>query len=313
MAAAVAQFHAGDLPWTATGEEERRFRRITLWVLLTALLLSLAVPYLPVSERPREQAVEVPPRIAKLIIERKPPPPPPPPKLEQPKPEPKPEPKKPQAKPRPVERKVEPAKVQAAREKARSTGVLAFADELADLRENTAVEKLAQSVRSAPGATSAKRTERSVITSGITTGSGGIDTTRLSRDTGGPTRLAGRQTTQVQSPAGTPTTAETRSAKAGRSAGRTPEQIQLVFDRNKSKIDALYRRALRANPLLQGKVVLKLTIAPSGTVTACSIVSSELADADLERKIVQRIKLFNFGAADVDTVTLTYPIEFFPA
>ena len=59
--------------------------------------------------------------------------------------------------------------------------------------------------------------------------------------------------------------------------------------------------------------MLKLTIEPSGQVTVCEIVSSELGSPGLERKIVQRVKLFNFGAAEVQTVTVTYPIEFFPA
>lgn len=149
-----------------------------------------------------------------------------------------------------------------------------------------------------------------MITSGIAAGSGGISTSQLSRDTGG-TQLASRQTTRVESPVGE--TKTTRATKSGHGAGRTPEEIQLVFDRNKSTIDALYRRALRADPTLRGKVVLKLTIAPSGEVTACSLVSSELGNEELERKIVQRVKLFNFGAAQVETVTLTYPIDFFPA
>ncbi len=65
--------------------------------------------------------------------------------------------------------------------------------------------------------------------------------------------------------------------------------------------------------MLQGKVVLKLTIAPSGQVTACEIVSSDLQDAELERKLVQRVKLFRFNDKDVEAVTTTKPIDFFPA
>ncbi|HHH45252.1 MAG TPA: energy transducer TonB, partial [Gammaproteobacteria bacterium] len=72
-------------------------------------------------------------------------------------------------------------------------------------------------------------------------------------------------------------------------------------------------RALRKDPTLQGKLVIRLTIAPSGKVTSISMVSSELGDPQLERKLVQRIKLFNFGAKAVDSVTITYPIEFLPA
>ena len=87
----------------------------------------------------------------------------------------------------------------------------------------------------------------------------------------------------------------------------------MVFDRNKGSIYSVYNRALRSNPALQGKVVLKLTIAPSGKVTHCSIVSSELADAELGKQISSRVKRFDFGAKDVAEVTITYPIDFLPA
>ena len=66
-------------------------------------------------------------------------------------------------------------------------------------------------------------------------------------------------------------------------------------------------------PELQGKVVLEFTIAPSGDVTMCRIVSSELKSTELERKIVARVRLFRFEAKDVETITTTKPIDFFPA
>ena len=59
--------------------------------------------------------------------------------------------------------------------------------------------------------------------------------------------------------------------------------------------------------------MLRLTIAPSGQVTMCEIVSSELGDAELEQRLVQRVKLFRFEARDVEAVTTTKPIDFFPA
>ena len=49
-------------------------------------------------------------------------------------------------------------------------------------------------------------------------------------------------------------------------ASRSIEEIKLVFERNKGAIYAIYNRALREEPSLQGKVVLELKIAPSGEV-----------------------------------------------
>ena len=59
--------------------------------------------------------------------------------------------------------------------------------------------------------------------------------------------------------------------------------------------------------------MLEFTIAPSGDVTECHVVSSELKDSELERKIVARVKLFHFEAKDVAAITTTKPIEFVPS
>jgi TonB family protein len=160
----------------------------------------------------------------------------------------------------------------------------------------------------------AQRSERSMITSKVGTTSGGINTASMSRNTGG-SGIAGRSTTKVESPvAGLAQSAggARRTGTSGK-ASRSREEIELVFDKNKGAIFALYNRALRADPTLEGKLVLRLTIAPNGEVTFCEVVSSELGDPDLERKLVLRIKQFRFEARDVEAITTTKPIDFFPA
>ena len=95
---------------------------------------------------------------------------------------------------------------------------------------------------------------------------------------------------------------------------RSREEIERVFDTNKGAIYTLYNRALRENPALQGKVVLRLTISPDGRVTFCEVVSSELNDPELEKGLVQRVLQFQFEARDdVEAITTTKPIDFFPA
>jgi periplasmic protein TonB len=64
---------------------------------------------------------------------------------------------------------------------------------------------------------------------------------------------------------------------------------------------------------LQGKLVLEITISPAGDVTNVRVVSSELKDPELERKIAARVRLFRFEAKDVETITANKPIDFFPA
>ncbi len=96
-------------------------------------------------------------------------------------------------------------------------------------------------------------------------------------------------------------------------ASRSIEEIKLVFERNKGAIYAIYNRALREDPALQGKVVLSLTIAPSGQVVDLKIASSELRAPELEAKLLARIRQFDFGAKDVAQMVVTWPVDFLPS
>ena len=184
---------------------------------------------------------------------------------------------------------------------------------------------------------------RNLVARAATTGSGGIAVAGYSRDSGGG-GLAGRSTTLVEGVAGggggggpggggslsgrgdgAGTGSGSGGGGGGRPAGgnlqkgtsgkasRSIEEIKLVFERNKGAIYALYNRALRDEPGLQGKVVLKLTISPAGQVTDLRLESSELKAAELEQKLLARIRQFDFGAKDVDTMVVTWPVDFLPS
>ena len=205
------------------------------------------------------------------------------------------------------------ARPEEVRRKVRDSGLLALQDELAALRDANLTATLSAATTLAATGGEAARVERSLITSRAGRGSGGINTAALSRNTGG-TGLAGRDTTKVASSLG----GMAAAAEAGRSASdgklsRSREEIEMVFDQNKSAIYALYSRALRRDPTLQGKLVLRLTIEPSGVVSACDVVSSDLVDQELLEKLVARVRMFRFPEKDVSTVTTTKPIDFFPA
>lgn len=320
-----AFYRVVDLPWSLSAEDEAKFRRFLAKIVGTVLVLSLIMPFLPVPEKDLDAAKEVPPRYAKLLMEKKAPPPPPPipEPIEQLEPEPLPEPEKvvekkpePEPEPEPVVEVPKPDPTELARENAKKAGVLAFADDLADLRDLDSVASVTDNRNLVGAAAEAGRSERSLITSSAGKSSGGINTASLSRDTGGAGGLSARNTTKVGSPIASQAASRAAKKRKERETGvsaRSREEIEMIFDRNKGAIFALYNRALRRDPTLQGKLVLKLTIAPSGKVTACEVVSSELADPDLEQKLVRRVKLFDFGAKDVSIMTTTKPIDFFPA
>ena len=305
-----AYYYSADLPWTISEEEQERYRRLLKRIFIFFLIFGIVMPFLPVPTIEREAMEEVPPRLAKLILERQEAPPPAPP-VKAPEPEPqavqaKPVPKKPE--PKPVTKTAE-----SARKKAELSGLLAFKDDLADLRDDSVTASLQKSAKLTAGVTSGvKVSQRSLVTSNLAGGSGGINTARLSRDTGGG-GLAGRSTTQVSSPVGGGDVGGSIRRGGSGQAARSIEEIKLIFDKNKAAIYALYNRALREDPTLQGKVILKLTIAPSGRVTACEVVTSELRVPDLERKLVARVRLFDFGEKNVGLMVVTYPIDFLPS
>jgi protein TonB len=294
-----------DLPWSPTEEVERRFRKVVRNAFIVFAVFAILIPLLPVRERNLAKAPEIPDRIVKLVLEKKVPPPPPPPKIEEKKPEPE----------KKVEQPKPPPPKPDARERAQNAGLLKLQDQLADLRDNAILDKAAQTKNLSGKIGEDTRSERSLITSKVGTSSGGINTASLSRGYGGGAgSLSGHTTTQVSSAtlAAQGTNKVARGAGSGK-ASRSEEEIAMVFDRNKGAIYALYTRALRDKPDLQGKLVLELTIGADGSVMKCEVVSSELNDPELERKLVARIKLFQFEAKDVGTITVTKPIDFFPA
>lgn len=307
-----AYYRIYDLQWTPDAEQEARFRRTLRNTLAILLLLSLLIPWLPMPERSPEDIPEIPQRFARLLLERKVLPPPPPLPVVRNEPEPVSE-QMAREQPKPVEAppKVVPDRVEKVRERASKAGLLPFAEALADLRSNEAVASVISNSQLSQGSGIAKRTQRAVITSKVAGGSDGIRTSGFSRDTGGG-GLNGRDTTTVVSTIGVGGGGGGGSGRGG-AAGRSLEEIEMVFDRNKGAIFALYNRALRKDPALQGKLVLRLTISPDGQVTFCEVVSSELGDAELERKLVMRVKMFRFEAKDVAPFTATKPIDFFPA
>jgi protein TonB len=307
MATLAPYYRLYDLPWSPTEEVEARFRKVVKIAFGVFVVLALAIPMIPVPEKQFVKAPPVPDRIVKLVVKAPPPPPPPPPKIEEKKPEPE--------KIKPVEQpKPEPKPKPTAREKAQKS-MANVMDQLAALRDSSVIDKAAQTKNLTGKVGEQTRSERSLLTSKAGGSSGGINTAALSRGYGGGAgSLSGHTTTQVSSAVldGQAANKVQRGSGNGK-ASRSEEEIALVFDRNKGAIYALYTRALRDNPDLQGKVVLELTIAADGSVQRCAIVSSELKDPELERKLVARVKSFRFDAKDVGTITVTKPIDFFPA
>lgn len=311
---AVALYRDFQLVWTPSEEEQRRLRRVLGAVLGLFIAFGVVIPLLPERQKSAAPPV-VPERVVEFLLERPKPKPKPPPPVETPTPVelPKPEARivKPPPQPKPVPT---PQARPDPKQKAASSGLLAMSQQLEELRQlDVATKPDANPINA--GAGEKTSVDRALLTARAGEGTTGIAVSTVSSGFGGgAATLKGHDTARVAAP---PSAAPATEAveRSGRSlkASRTREEIELVFDRNKAAIYALYSRALRDKPTLQGKVVLEVTIAPEGSVTDCRVVSSELNDPELERKLVARVRMFRFDARDVAVMTTTKPIEFFPA
>jgi periplasmic protein TonB len=291
-------FRRFELPWGLGEESERKFKKLLRILLIVATLLALIMWLIPRPKTDKIKPADLPERVVQLIQEKPKPPPPPPPEEKKPEPE----------KPKPTEQKpVEKPKVNV-----RNQGLLAMQDELQALRDQNL--DLADPQMKAP--VEDARSERNLITSQAGRASGGINTANMARGFGGGAGAIGTHTTtQVQHGAGLDPNAGGKVQRTGTSgkASRAREEVEIVFDRNKGALYALYGRALRDQPELAGKVVLEFTIMPSGEVANVRVVSSELKDEELLKKIVARVRLIRFQPADVEPLTVSKPIDFFPA
>ncbi|WP_096086456.1 AgmX/PglI C-terminal domain-containing protein [Agaribacterium haliotis] len=318
----VTSYEQLALSWQPDAKEQKHFLWLLFGALLLATLLAVLISFIQVPDEPR-QKVKVPERVAKFISQ-KPKPVQPPPKAE-PKPPPKPvEPPKPKvAKKREEVQKPLTEQQKKARDKAANTGLLALASEFSDLIDSSAVDAAVSSTvkTGAGGKDKASGPDVAALLASSTAkaGAGRAAGSRqvLALETGGLSAADlvaanGQLLAQENARA----LAEAQQTQDGERRGdhlRSEEDISVVFDQNKARLQSIYNRERRRNPGLQGKIVFEVTVEPSGQVSAVKVLSSELNDAGLERRLAARIKTFNFGARAVEPVTVTFPIEFLPS
>ncbi len=312
-----------ELPW-ANNKQESLFKTILVVSMLFFLALGLVVPNITLPDIKREALEKLPPQLAKVIKRKK----------EVPKPKVKPavkekkiekvEVKKPDkvkpkpvvvAKPKPKPKRVSkkeraPDRVKAAKAKAKKL-IENFANDLADMQNMVDMSTLAVDSSLLDNAGSAATVVGSVIDQTAVNRVGGIDDSKLTRETGAQQlAVADRNITEVKalpkdSMASTP--ADVKIAGMARSK----MQLRRVFEQSKSKFDRIYRKALRSNPALEGTVTLGVTVAPNGDVTKCHVKSSDLQDKRVEKRITLTCKRLSFDVASAVDV-FEYPLAFSP-
>ena len=287
-------------------DEEKFFQRVLYGSSVLYILLAIIVMVYPLPEKKRDEIAALPPRIAKLILEA--------PK-EEPKPETKPAEEKKEETP---EEKAKKA-VEKNRETVKKTGLLkalgrdaARGGSLNEILQDREMGEILADVsvltRAAETAAPTPASSAAVVTA---SGGGVGSASSIAREmgTGSEIRLAEKKSAAVAAPPrkGQP------AQQAGKAGERSRESIAAIAASYRGGIDFIYKKTLRENPLLRGTVTVEFTIAPSGEVTQCKVVSSTVNDPAFETLVVKRILQWKFPPIPGgEKITVTYPLEFSP-
>ena len=321
------------LNWSPAQQSDRAFVLLASLVLALLLGIALVLSSIDLPEETR-QVRAVPQRIVQFVEQRpkpKPEPPRPEPVQIKPPPEPLPEPEPieeappesepppPEVEPQPVRKPEErPALTDAqqqTRARVKNKGLLGLRQGFDDILDTAAIDELVAENRGTANvadATQAATVDGEALLAAAGRGSGGV-ANQVNEAVLGESRLAAVDNSGSNIPEFAVNNIEEQGKTSGESSARAAEDLKLVFDQNKSQLHTLYNRERRRHPGLKGRIVLELTIDAEGKVVAVTIVSSELGNEALERRLVARIKQFEFGPSPLGTVTVTYPIEFLPS
>ena len=210
--------------------------------------------------------------------------------------------------------KHKPREILLAREKAKTTGLLAMSNQLSAMSAMASKVTLDTPKTMTARPIAAKGADR-LASSVSTVRSTGVDKTQLTQDTQ-KISLSSRKVTevdQVEEVLAAVVEEEMIEEKQALVARRTSEELRRTMDANKSAIQSIYNRALRKKPSLQGIFTPLLVIEESGKVSGCTTEASTLGQPGLESKFCKRLRLVDFGyKAGVARMKFKYPFDLLP-
>jgi TonB family protein len=92
---------------------------------------------------------------------------------------------------------------------------------------------------------------------------------------------------------------------------RSYDAINRAVNRYTVRLKRVYETWLKQDPALAGKVTIKFTIMPDGSVTNCTLVSSTSGNSEFDQNIMRYIGRWTFTpASDSGPVEVVYPFVF---
>ncbi|VUD68833.1 hypothetical protein TDB9533_04192 [Thalassocella blandensis] len=310
------------LPWVVDLEQEEKFKRNLRRFLIPLLLLLLIIPFLPTLDKeyvePDSDAKKTKIILEPVVIET------PEPVVEKPKPTPKPKPKPKQTPPPEPPKKAEPKSdvppkapkpTEKKKDVAEAAGLQGLSDQLGALR-NMNLKTLQNKNVSTSNAGQVRKATKSTLGENINQRSEGVDLENMEMSDES-IQLAMHKSTKldgfVGGGGGSPDGSDSSKYYSAIQGQRSDESIRRTMEAGKGKAYLFYQRELRRDPGLAGTFVFELVIQPDGSVSSLKLVSSELNNSDLDQRILEVVRQFNFGAKDVSPRTLTYKFNFIPS
>lgn len=112
--------------------------------------------------------------------------------------------------------------------------------------------------------------------------------------------------------AGPPEKIRVRVGALSVSAGLTPESVQAVLAPTLEPLRRCYAVGQARNPMLQGRISVRLTIDENGIVSNVGNAGSDLPDSGVVRCALQAFRLLRFAKPDSGAVTVVQPYLFTP-
>lgn len=103
------------------------------------------------------------------------------------------------------------------------------------------------------------------------------------------------------------------SGEGSADANRSSVIIREVIERHKVGLEYIYKKYLKTNPTLQGKIVVSFTISASGRISNCYLISSTMNNPTMESEVVSVVYGWNFPTISSGDTIIVYPFIFFSA
>jgi len=91
---------------------------------------------------------------------------------------------------------------------------------------------------------------------------------------------------------------------------RSEDSVRRVMLNYTGRLTYIYNKYLKRQPDLGGKMVVEVVIAASGAVSSVKLISSSFNKPEFEREILNFVRKWKYEAIDEGTVTVTYPLVF---